>query len=118
MLDRGHRLTTARQFDAAVRQGRRAGTSTMVVHLFREENDDLSGGPRVGFVVGRSVGNAVQRNRVKRRFRHLVRDRLAGLPAGALVVVRALPSAGAASTQTLGADLDRGLAHLRGMLNR
>jgi ribonuclease P protein component len=112
MLDRSHRLTTARQFEAAVRQGRRAGTSTVVVHLFREENAHLSGGPRVGFVVGRSVGSAVQRNLVKRRLRHLVRERLAGLPTQALVVVRSLPSAAEASSETLAADLDRALARL------
>jgi ribonuclease P protein component len=122
MLDRRHRLTTARQFDAAVRQGRRVGSSTVVVHLFREEKADLSGCPRVGFIVGRSVGNAVQRNRVKRRLRHLMGERLTGLPADALVAVRALPLAGAASSETLGADLDRALDraldHLRGRLGR
>jgi ribonuclease P protein component len=122
MLDRRHRLTTARQFDAAVRQGRRVGSSTVVVHLFREEKADLSGCPRVGFIVGRSVGNAVQRNRVKRRLRHLMGERLTGLPADALVAVRALPPAGAASSETLGADLDRALDraldHLRGRLGR
>lgn len=32
-----------------------------------------SGGPRVGLVVGKSVGNAVKRNRVKRRLRHAIR---------------------------------------------
>lgn len=114
MLDRGHRLTTARQFDAAVRQGRRVGTNTVVVHVFRDENTDMSRGPRVGFVVGRAVGGAVQRNLVKRRLRHLVRDRLGGLPTDALVVVRALPSAAMASWATLAADLDRALARVSG----
>ena len=118
MLDRSHRLTTARQFDAAVRRGRRAGTNTVVIHLFREENPNLSSGPRVGFVVGRSLGNAVQRNRVKRRLRHLMRDRLADLPHETLMVVRALPAAASASSDALGADLDRALTHLRGRLGR
>ena len=45
----------------------------------------------MGFVVSKAVGNAVARNRVKRRLRHLV----AGLPSPvtADVVVRALPPA-------------------------
>jgi ribonuclease P protein component len=69
-----------------------------------------AGGPvRVGFVVGRKVGSAVQRNRVKRRLRHAVRDRLAELPAGATLVVRALPGAADRPHAALTRDLDRTL---------
>lgn len=49
--------------------------------------------PRVGFVVSRAVGNAVVRNRTKRRLRAAVATRLAGIPAGVDVVVRAQPAA-------------------------
>lgn len=72
--------------------------------------DDPSAGsasPRVGFVVSRAVGNAVVRNRVRRRLRHLVRDRLGELPPGAVVVVRALPDAAGASSSELRGDLAR-----------
>ena len=65
---------------------------------------------RVGFVVGRVVGNAVIRNQVKRRLRHLVRDRLSAVPDGFVLVVRALPPAGSASSAALAADLDGALA--------
>ena len=61
----------------------------------------------VGFVVGRTVGDAVVRHRVQRRLRHLCRDRLALLPPGSSLVVRALPSAAGASSAELAADLDR-----------
>ncbi len=57
--------------------------------------------PRVGFVVSKAVGNAVVRNRVKRRLRHLVATLDA--PAGARVVVRALPPA--ATNPNLADDL-------------
>ena len=60
-------------------------------------------------MVSRAVGNAVTRNAVKRRLRHLLGERLAGLPAGAELVVRALPAAAEASSVDLGADLDRAL---------
>jgi ribonuclease P protein component len=55
------------------------------------------------------VGPAVVRNRVKRRLRHLVRERLPLLPPGSLVVVRALPPAAAAEYADLGRDLDAAL---------
>jgi ribonuclease P protein component len=70
--------------------------------------------PRAGFVVSKAVGPAVVRNRVKRRLRHLVRDRLAGLPDGSLVVVRALPPAADAEYADLASDLDAALGRLLG----
>ena len=63
-------------------------------------------------MVGRTVGNSVVRHRVIRRLRHLVRDRLALLPAGSLLVVRALPPAALASSADLGRDLDSAFAKL------
>lgn len=63
-------------------------------------------GPRVGFVVSRAVGNAVVRNRVKRRLRHLAREHLRSLPGSAVLVVRALPAAADASGPELARDLE------------
>jgi ribonuclease P protein component len=76
----------------------------VVVHLLLGEWD---GPPRVGFVVSRAVGGSVVRHRVQRRLRHLCRERLERLPAGAEMVVRALAPAADATYQELGADLDR-----------
>ncbi len=50
------------------------------------------------------------RNRVKRRLRHLVADRLTDLPDGARVVVRALPPAVDSSSALLSSDLDHAMA--------
>ncbi len=69
---------------------------------------------RAGFVVSKAVGNAVTRNLVKRRLRHLVRDRLDRFPTGSLVVVRALPGAGEAGHEQLARDLDTALRRLLG----
>ena len=78
-------------------------------------NDDMpettEPAPRAGFVVSKAVGNAVARNAVKRRLRHLVRPRLADLPLGA--VVRALPDAAGRSFGDLEHDLDAALAAAR-----
>ncbi len=55
------------------------------------------------------------RHRVARRLRHLLASRMTGLPAGARVVVRALPPAATATSAELGIDLDAGL---RGALRK
>ena len=60
------------------------------------------GGPRLGLIVSKKVGNAVVRNRVKRRLRHLVRDLATPVPSN--VVVRALPPA-ASEPERLASDL-------------
>jgi ribonuclease P protein component len=76
----------------------------------RPSSDLVAAAPRVGFVVSRAIGGAVGRNAVRRRLRHLMRDRLDILPDGSTVVVRALPSAATASAAELGAGLDAALA--------
>jgi ribonuclease P protein component len=68
-----------------------------------------AGPPRVGLVVGKSVGNAVVRNRVKRRLRHQVSSLLPLLPPGTSVVLRALPPAAIATSAELAAELRTGL---------
>jgi ribonuclease P protein component len=104
------RLRRREDFTLAVRRGRRAGRNTLVVHYLTPEG----AGPvaRVGFVVGRAVGNSVVRHRTARQLRHLVRDRLDRLPAGSMLVIRALPAAAGADSATLGRDLDAALSRL------
>jgi ribonuclease P protein component len=104
VLPAANRLTDGDRFRVAVRNGRRAGSATLVVHL-AEDQDGTD--PRVGFVVSRAVGNAVTRNRVQRRLRHLVREHLSALPGTSLLVIRALPAAAQASGAELDADLRR-----------
>jgi ribonuclease P protein component len=72
-----------------------------------------AGQPRAAAIAGRRVGPAVTRNRVKRRLRELLRDRLVEQPVGSLVVVRALPGAERASYQQLGRWMDAGLRACR-----
>jgi ribonuclease P protein component len=108
VLAAAQRLRRSTDFAAAIHGGRRIGRGTLVVHLLVDEPAQASTA-RAGFVVSKAVGNAVVRNRVRRRLRHLVRPRLAGLPDGARLVVRALPAAAEASYADLGTDLDTAL---------
>ena len=107
MLASSHRITRPDDFRVAMR-ARRAASSSLVVHLGSSDATL----PRVGFVVSKAVGTAVTRNLVKRRLRHLVRERLSVLPSDALLVVRALPAAAGASYADLGRDLDAALGRV------
>jgi ribonuclease P protein component len=107
-----NRLRRAEDYRATARRGARAGRPLIVVHLLVDHtmpsaNPDEPA--RVGFTVGRSVGGAVVRNAVRRRLRHLMRDRLASLPAGSQVVVRAQAAAATVPSAALAAELDDAL---------
>jgi ribonuclease P protein component len=109
VLPRTHRLTSSADFRRATREGRRAGSHTLVVHL---AVGDEPGPARVGFVVSKAVGNAVVRNRVQRRLRHLAREHLTSLPGSTVLVIRALPASAEASYPELGDDLSRCLGRV------
>jgi ribonuclease P protein component len=111
-------MRRSKDFRRTTRRGLRVSRPTLVVHAVRFDDgrlDDgrldeghLGDGPRVGLVVSGAVGNAVTRNRVKRRLRHLA---AAQIPAdkisadGIGIVVRALPQAATSPTE-LPADFE------------
>ena len=71
-----------------MRLGQKATTEHLVVYLNSEAN---SNPPRFGFVVSKAVGNAVQRNLVKRRARSVLGAEIQSFIAGQTIVLRALP---------------------------
>jgi ribonuclease P protein component len=112
-------LRRPQEFSAVVRNGRRASTRHLVVHLLpvpgpadptdRSVPAGSQRPPRAGFVISGKIGNSLVRHRITRRLRPLVRERLVGLPAGTDLVIRALPAAATATSSALASDLDRGL---------
>ena len=71
-LPRPGRLLRHADFERVYKQGRRHFAAHMTVfYLARAEGEGL----RVGFTVGRVLGGAVERNRMKRRLREAVRLR-------------------------------------------
>lgn len=66
--------------------------------------------------MSRAVGDAVTRNRVKRRLRHLLAHEVPRLPTGLALVVRALPTA-SAEPERLVADLGGALRRVRRRLD-
>jgi ribonuclease P protein component len=134
------RVRRGDEFARAIRAGRRSGRACLVAYLAAADGNNRSGsaglseafcateagsdkaideartGPsaRAGFVVSKAVGNAVVRNRVRRRLRHLCAARLGALPPGSILVVRALPPAAEADSAQLGRELDAALERLTG----
>jgi len=67
------RLKRRTDFKAAAK-GARAPAGAFVLQARHRAEESREGGPaRVGFTVSRQVGNAVERNRVRRRLREVVR---------------------------------------------
>jgi ribonuclease P protein component len=89
-VERRQRLSRSRDFDAVYRKGRSVSTRYLTLHVFPRD-DDPDGPPRLGLAVPRSVGNAVDRNRVKRRLREAWRDVAAEIPDGRDYVLAARP---------------------------
>ena len=87
------RLSRSAEFERVYRQGRSHANRYLVVHSFpREDGDDES--PRLGISVGRKVGGAVERNRVKRLLRESFWASVGELPPGHDFVLVARPDAG------------------------
>ena len=80
---RAARLLKHADFERVYKQGRRHFSSHMTVFYLRQ----TEGSARTGFTVGRVLGGAVQRNRIKRRLREAVRQHRALLNGAVDVVI-------------------------------
>jgi ribonuclease P protein component len=71
---RSARLLRHADFERVYKQGRRHFSASITVFYWpRPTEETPAAGLRVGFTVGRALGGAVQRNRMKRRLREAVR---------------------------------------------
>jgi ribonuclease P protein component len=84
-------------------RGRRVRTDHLDVRLLTDETP----APRVGVIVPRHKHSAVDRNRLKRRLRELVRTRLLPTLPPAHLVIRARREAYADDFATLARQVDR-----------
>jgi len=93
-------------FEAIGRHGSSRSTRLAVLRWLRTDRTDT----RVGLSTPRTLGGAVQRNRVRRRLRALLRERLGRIGPGWDLLLIARPAAGDASHAELGAAIDDLLA--------
>ena len=116
-LRRSNRLLDSRDFLRVLRQGRRRShPEIVVVSIERDDKprnfsmlrESRIAGPRLGITASRKVGNAVVRNRFKRRIRAWFRTRRSDFSGDLDLVVIARRPGVALSLE----ELDRRLSHL------
>ena len=106
MLATRNRLRTPTDFSTTVRSGVRNGRWNLVLYTAALPAGEPS---RIGFIVSKSVGNAVVRNLVKRRLREAGALSLHKYPSGFAIVVRALPASASAAWDVLRTDYEAAL---------
>jgi ribonuclease P protein component len=77
-VQRRHRLSRSRDFDAVYRHGRSVSTRYLVLYWFARDGDDDE--PRLGIAVPKQLGGAVVRNRLKRQLRETWRAMIDEVP--------------------------------------
>jgi len=99
---RREHLRKQKEFDL-VRQTGRAATGRFVVVSILDNPDDRA--RRVGFIVSKRIGNAVCRNRTRRRLREIYRNSRHGISVGIWMVIIARQSVTTASYRELERDV-------------
>ncbi len=112
-------------FDQVYKRGQRQFSGLMTVFFLRRarEEDSSNGqdrvlGPRVGFTVGRVLGNSVVRNRIRRRMREAVRFNLDRLPSDVDVVINPKKLVLEAEFTKLVAEVERAFAMVEKKLSQ
>ena len=120
-----HRISTRSDFSRTLKKGVRVSSRDLLLTVSilptrwpdetgRRIDVATSGGPWLGLIVSKSVGNAVTRHLVARRIRAAFAEVMDECPTtDTSVVVRALPSAAEVSSVELAAQLRKALRHAK-----
>jgi ribonuclease P protein component len=112
MLPAQLRLKRRSEFGRVYTKGRSCATDLIVVYVLPGRTD----GTKIGFSVGKKLGGAVARNRVRRVLQEAAAPFAANMKAGYSIVVAARTKAGEASFAAVSAALQAAFTKL-GVLN-
>jgi ribonuclease P protein component len=101
------RLSRSGEFERVYREGRSHASRHLVVYAFPRADDDAD--PRLGISVGRKLGGAVDRTRMKRLLREAFWASAAELEPGHDFVIVARPPAGELAEEGGEAAIERAL---------
>jgi ribonuclease P protein component len=83
-----HRLRKHADYQRVYREGRKQFSPSMsYFYALRGSDSFVAAGPRVGLTAGKVLGKAVERNRIKRRLRDIVRRQMSILNANVDIVL-------------------------------
>ena len=109
------RLLRHADFERVYKKGRRHfATNLTVFYLPRHQGEGL----RIGFTVGKVLGGAVERNRMKRRLRETVRLHWPGGPVPVDVVINPKKSVLKVEFSDLGNEISRAFAVIQKSLEK
>ena len=111
---RDRRVRKKSEFDRAFEHGRRLTVAHFVV-VFALRADG-AGPSKLGLVVSRKAGNAVVRNRIKRRCRESFRRAASTLPTGVDILLIPRPGAHELDFATIDAELGEAFSRMRKVL--
>ncbi|MCF8529136.1 MAG: ribonuclease P protein component [Aquiluna sp.] len=95
MLPRDNRLSSGDDIRDVVKNGRRVSNSLLTLHFVRSEE------PKFAIIVSKAIGNAVQRNLVKRRARAALKILMSPSHPKLRAVLRMRPESSAANWDQL-----------------
>jgi len=92
VLPAGNRLRSSSDFARTTKVGHRATSQSLIFYGLGQTapNQDLTYGPKVGLIISKAVGGSVQRHRIARQLRHLIKPELELFSADTQIVIRVL----------------------------
>ena len=103
MLPKNARLSASADFARVTKSGTRVTSENFVGYLYISPVTNQEP-PKCGLIINKSVGGSVVRHALARKLRHALLPNITKLPAGSLLVIRALAKN---NPESVGAEVEK-----------
>ncbi len=94
VLPAGNRLRSSSDFARTTKVGHRATSQSLIfyghINVSHQIGQSETNGPQIGLIISKAVGGSVQRHRIARQLRHLIKEHLTLFPNNTQIVIRVL----------------------------